>query len=265
MKSKSYQKISVEIVNDLANVTLNCPEARNAFNQVMIRELSEAFGELNKLENLIGVVLRGEGKSFCSGADLGYMKSMAEFTFDENVKDAEALHAMFWCLRSLAVPLIGQLQGHVMGGGIGLAAVCDVNAVVNDTQFCFSEVKLGLAPAVISPFVLERMSPSMARRYMLTGEIFGPQEALQSGLAHFSGSESEVKGFVDNLIQTLGKNGPEAVRETKRLLRTLNETADWTSRRAMTTKVIAERRVSQEGQEGLNSFFEKRSPKWRKS
>ena len=258
-----FKTLKLEITARVATVRLARPDVRNAFDTMMIRELTDLFGQLSALKDLACVVLRGEGKSFCSGADLVYMKSMAGFTLEENERDSEALFSMFWALRSCPHPLIGRVHGHVMGGGLGLAAVCDIVAAVDNTQFCFSEVKLGLAPAVISPFVLERMAPAHARRLMLTGEVFGTVDALASGLVQFAGSESEADAFVSAAVAQLLQNGPEAVRATKGLLRAVGEMSDWSRRRELTTRLIAERRVSDEGQEGLRGFLEKRAPKWR--
>jgi methylglutaconyl-CoA hydratase len=262
MSQAKYETVRLEIVDRVATVSLNRPDMRNAFHPTMIRELTEVFTVLGSRKDLSVVVLRGEGKSFCSGADLGYMKSMAGFSFEENEKDSQQLFGMFWSLRSCPHPIVGRLHGHVMGGGLGLAALCDVAMAVNGTQFCFSEVRLGLAPAVISPFVLERMAASHARRFMLTGEVFGVTDALASGLVQYAVDESAVEQRLNEVIKSMCLNGPEAVRATKALIRTMSETAEWSRRREMTTKVIAERRVSDEGQEGLRGFLEKRPPKW---
>jgi methylglutaconyl-CoA hydratase len=261
--SNVYSTIRVQTANAIATVSLARVDHHNAFDQMMIRELTVAFTTLNERHDLAAVVLRGEGKSFCSGADLGYMKAQSAFTGEENETDADRLFSMFWALRSCPHPLIGRVHGNVMGGGLGLMAVCDVVAAVEGTKFCFTEVKLGLAPAVISPFVLERMSVSQARRFMLTGEIFDTDVALSTGLVHFKGDEPEADIFVNKLSAQLTQNGPEAMRATKGLFRALYEIDDWDQRRELTTKVIAERRKSAEGQEGLKSFFEKRAPNWR--
>ena len=229
----------------------------------MIAELKKAFEELGKRTDLSVIVLRGEGKSFSSGADLGYMKTMASFTFEENEKDARALDEMFWTLRSCPLPIVGRIHGHAMGGALGLASVCDVVAAVEGTQFAFSEVRLGLAPAVISPYILEKMSASHARRYMLTGEVFDAAQAREAGLVEVVGDEASVDGFVKVIAATIAANGPEALRATKTLLREITATSDWNLRRDLTTKAIAELRVSDEGQEGLRAFLEKRSPKWK--
>lgn len=263
MTAQSLATVNLDVRDHVAHVTLNRPDMRNAFGVDMIREITEVFTELNARTDLRAVVLRGEGKSFCSGADLEYMKSMAGFSITENECDAGNLYTMFWTLRSCPHPLLARLHGHVMGGGLGLAAVCDIGAVVEGTQFCFSEAKLGLVPAVISSFVLERMSLSSAQRFMLTAEVFGAKEAVTGGLAHFAGSEAEVEAFLTATLSQIAQNGPEAVRATKKLCRDVQASANWDERRQLTTRLIAERRVSAEGQEGLRSFLEKRPPQWR--
>jgi methylglutaconyl-CoA hydratase len=257
-----YSTLQVDVVDRVATVTLNRPDVRNAFNPTMIREITGAFTLLNARKDLVAVVIRGAGKSFCSGADLNYMKSQADYSHEENLADASQLFEMFWSLRSCPHPLVGRFHGHVMGGGLGLAATCDVSAAVDSTQFCFSEVKLGLVPAVISPFVMERLSAVAARRYMLTGELFSAQDAFVGGLVNKVGGEQEVDQFISELLVNLGKNGPDGMRATKGLMRALSEIDQWQLRREITTKVIAERRASAEGQEGLRSFLEKRAPSW---
>ena len=262
-----FKTVKLNVQNRVATVSLSRPDVRNAFHPVMIRELTEIFLELARVNELAAVVLRGAGKSFCAGADLEYMKSMSAFTFDDNEKDAIELFDMFWAIRSCPHAVVGRVHGHVMGGALGLLGLCDIAAAVEGTQFCFSEVKLGLAPAIISPFVLEKMDRSFVTRFMLTGEIFGPQEALASGLIQNSGSEADVDQFVSKIIGALSMNGPEALRATKILIREVGgggSGADWRRNREITTKMISERRVSDEGQEGLRGFLEKREPSWRK-
>lgn len=260
----TYQRLAVKIEGRVATVSLNRPDMRNAFDPVMIGELKNVFDDLGSRANLSVIILRGEGKSFSSGADLGYMKAMASFSFDENEKDARELDQMFWALRSCPLPIVGRVHGHAMGGALGLTSLCDVVGAVDGTQFAFSEVRLGLAPAVISPYVLEKMAPSHARRYMLTGEVFDANQAREAGLVEFVGSEGEVDTFVSMTVSTIAASGPEAVRATKKLVREIASTPHWDARRDLTTKTIAERRVSEEGQEGLRAFLEKRTPAWKK-
>ena len=274
-----FKTLKVELENSAATVTLNRPEVRNAFHPSMISELTEVFRELTNRAGGAGrasaavaspddgeiraVILRGAGKSFCSGADLGHMQSMASFTLEQNKQDADQLFEMFWAIRNCPYPIVGLVHGHVMGGALGLLALCDIAAAVDGTQFCFSEVKLGLAPAVISPFVLEKMNASHARRYLLTGEIFSSQVARESGLVQFSGDWTQVESFVSGIAKALGQNGAGAVRATKSLILGVMDSPGWSERRKLTTESIASRRVSEEGQEGLKSFFEKRAPAWR--
>lgn len=256
--------IRLERQNAVATVWLNRPEVRNAFNPDLIAELTVLFKrDLNNDHNLRAIVLRGEGKTFCAGADLGWMQSMVDYTLAENVADSEKLFRMFQTLRECPVPMIAAVHGHAMGGALGLLAVCDIVGADVGTQFCFSEAKLGLAPAVISPFVLEKMHHAQAHRFMLTAEVFSAQDAHNSGLVHFVGSAMEVENFVKKQVELIHENGPEAVRATKSLLRLSAKPVDWATVMTETTRVIAERRVSAEGQEGLKSFFAKNAPKWR--
>jgi methylglutaconyl-CoA hydratase len=258
-----YSTLKFEVSGRVATVTLNRPDVRNAFGAQTIRELTVLFASLNGRRDISVVVLKGEGKSFCAGADLAYMQSMANFSLSENEQEARNLHEMFWMVRACPHPVVGKVQGHAMGGGLGLTALCDIVGAVDGTQFCFSEVKLGLAPAVISPFVLERMQISHARRYMISGEVFDAAAAKEAGLVHFAGSEAEVDAFVERTVAAITQNGPDAVRATKGLLRAVLEISSWPAKTELTTQVIAERRVSEEGQEGMRSFLEKRAPKWR--
>lgn len=259
----NYRALKVDFKARAATVSLNRPDLRNAFDAEMIREITECFRSLSTRDDLSVVILRGEGKSFSAGADLAYMKSQASFSLEENQRDAEGLYEMFQAVRLCAVPVIARVHGHAMGGALGLTACADVAAAVLGTQFCFSEVKLGLAPAVISSFVLEKMRHSFARRYMLSGEIFDANAAREGDLVQFSGDEAAVDQFVSQLTSSFLQSGPEALRATKELLNKISSESDWNEKRTATTRVIAERRVSPEGQDGLKAFFEKRNPSWR--
>jgi methylglutaconyl-CoA hydratase len=250
------------VKDHVATVTLNRPETHNAFEPVMIQQLTDIFRAQISDEVRL-VILRGEGRSFCTGADLTWMQSMAKYTLQENQVDSEKLFAMFAALRACPVPLIGRLHGHVMGGALGLAAACDIAAAERSTAFSFSEVRLGLVPAVISSFVLEKMSRTSVHRLMLTGETFSADEARSSGLIHFSGDELQLNQFIDQTQRAILSAGPTAVRLTKSLLRFQYQNDDWEALRSRTTHAIAEQRVSQEGQEGMRAFFEKRDPSWK--
>lgn len=249
--------------NSILEIKLNRPDVHNAFNTEMISDLTKAFLEPSQDKSIRLVKFSGEGKSFCAGADLQWMKSMVKFSFEENVTDSEQLYKMFETVANCPVPVVTKVHGNVMGGGIGLVAVSDIVIAEKETKFCFSEVKLGLVPSVISSFVLPKMSPSSARELMLTAEVFNAQRALQADLVHFVGEGEEAEDYFQSRVDFLMKNGPEALRSLKHILR-FYETHNQHEVKSETIRVIAERRVSQEGQEGLKSFFEKRSPSWRK-
>ncbi|MCB0410899.1 MAG: enoyl-CoA hydratase/isomerase family protein [Bdellovibrionales bacterium] len=249
--------VKTEIKNDIFYVTLDRAEKKNAFNPEMISELTGIF---KNIPNVRAVLLSGEGSSFCAGADLQWMKDMKNYSLEENRRDSEALYAMFKAILHCQLPVVCKAQGHVMGGALGLLAVSDIVIAESQTQFCFSEVKLGLVPAVISPFVIQKTGPR-AKRWMLTAEVFSSEIAQDVGLVNMISDSSNLGPATDTLVSRFRKLGPEAVQETKRLLRGL---AHWseTEIKKQTTQVIAERRVSSEGQEGLQAFFEQRKPKW---
>jgi methylglutaconyl-CoA hydratase len=242
-------------------VSLNRPERRNAFFPEMIREITKAFKAAAKDEELRAVLLTGEGPSFCSGGDLEWMKSMAGYSLKQNLKDAEELFEMYWSIRSCPVPVIGKVFGHCFGGGAGLTSVCDITAAESATQFCFSEVKWGLVPAVISPFVIEIGAPAKIGEWFTTAKLFRAPEALTGGLIAFSGSMAEVDFFLEETFKNILNAAPEAVRETKKLLRSFSR-IDWKKARPRVIKMIAQRRVSAEGQRGLKAFLEKENPRW---
>lgn len=257
------QRVRFEIVDHTAYVTLNRPDARNAFDSQMITEITEVFrnASLNKVLRVI--VLEGEGKSFCAGADLQWMQSMASYSLEENREDAKALNAMFATMRACDLPILARVQGHVMGGALGLIAVCDIVTAEAETKFCFSEVKLGLLPAVISPYVLEKANRGHAQRFMVTGETFNVAQAGAMGLVHHVGTEAESKSFVVKMVAALHLNGPDSMQATKALLREVGSMGPGAEAAKLTTEAIAQRRVSTEGQEGLKSFFAKKDPAWR--
>jgi methylglutaconyl-CoA hydratase len=245
-------------------VSLNRPEKRNAFHPGMIREITKAFKEISKDEKARAVLLTGEGQSFCSGGDLEWMKSMADYTLAQNLKDAKELFAMYWAIRSCPVPVIGKVFGHCFGGGAGLNAVCDIVAAEEQTQFSFSEVKWGLVPAVISPFVVERATQTFVRETFITAKVFGVHEALHGGLINFAGTTGDVDKYLEGTIKQILGAAPEAVRETKKLHQSYSS-IQWKKLEPQVTKLIAKRRVSAEGQKGLKAFLEKQSPQWSES
>lgn len=245
----------------VVTVSLNRPEKRNAFQPEMIKEITQFFKGLRKEKNVRAVLLTGEGESFCSGGDLEWMKSMAKYNLKQNLKDAGELFDMYWAMRACPVPVIGKVFGHCFGGGAGMTAVCDIVAAEQKTQFCFSEVKWGLVPAVISPFVVERARPGWIREWFLTARVFLANEAMSGGLVNFEGNQTDVDDFIEQTLNLILAAAPDAVRATKALHQSYS-TINWKKTRATVTKLIAQRRVSQEGQLGLQAFLLKQSPKW---
>ncbi len=254
--------VEVNEENHIAFVKLNRPEIRNAFDPRMIQEITRIFAGLTQRRNLRAVVLQGEGKTFCAGADLNWMKEMVDYTIDQNREDSEKLFSMFETIANCTLPVVGLVQGAAFGGALGLVACCDYVIADPAAQFCFSEVKLGIAPAVISSFVNLKVSPGKVRYLMISGAVFSAEQALDMGLVHQVVAASEFSNKLGQVLEQLNNCGPEAVRETKKLLNNLPN-LKWSEQRECTTQLIAERRVSKEGQEGLKSFLEKRSPHWR--
>ena len=253
------KNIKFEKDKNTAIVTLNRPEVRNAFNDEMIAEMTTLFLDLSKDQMLRAVLLQGAGESFSAGGDLNWMKSMVSYSQKENVTDSEKLYEMYEALVQIPVPVACLVHGHAMGGALGLIAASDIVFAEENTQFCFSEVRLGLAPAVISAFVKDKILPRDMHRYFLTAEVFGPEEAFDMGLIHGYGDKAIVTEQVFKMTQKISNNGPQAVRATKKLIKDLSSS---TNIKKQTTELIANLRVSDEGQEGLKAFFEKRKPSW---
>jgi methylglutaconyl-CoA hydratase len=264
MTGTQLTRLKVSEENHVMNVALNRPSMRNAFDAITINELTDVFNNAGKGEYsaVRVVILSGQGASFCSGADLAYMQSMTAFSREENKADAERLFAMFESVRKCVVPVIVHIHGHAMGGAVGIAACADVVLAEAGTQLRFSEVRLGILPAVISSFVLAKMDASWARRWMITGEMFDATQAMQAGLVQFVGTSEEVNLEKARVVTSILEGGPEAVRMTKALLNEIGF-SDPSEVRDRVTDAIADRRTSNEGQEGLSAFLNKREPSWR--
>lgn len=256
------KNIVVTELDHVAYVKLSRAEVRNAFNPEMIEEITSAFKSFNSRQDLKAVVLAGDGKSFCAGADLNWMKEMVNYSFEENKKDSLKLFEMFEAIADCELPVIGQIHGAAFGGALGLVAVCDEVIAEEATQFCFSEVKLGIAPAVISAFVLKKAVSGKVRPLMLSGVVFNAHTAQQSGLVTEVVANGEAHTAVQKVLGSYLAAGSEAVRETKKMLNIMSS-MNWQEQKDLTTEVIAQRRASAEGQEGLKSFLEKREPAWR--
>jgi methylglutaconyl-CoA hydratase len=250
--------------NGRATVTLNRPEVHNAFDDALIARLTEAFEALGKRADVRAVVLAANGKSFSAGADLSWMRRMAGYSEAENRADAEQLARLIHVLDALPKPTVARVQGAAIGGGVGLVAACDVAIASEAASFALSEVRLGLIPAVISPYVIGAIGPRQARRYMLTAERFDAVEAKRIGLVHDAVPAANLDEAVDAVVVALLLGGPEAVRESKALARDVGGSPD-DATRADTARRIARLRASPEGKEGVSSFLEKRKPRWQES
>jgi len=245
------QALRVERDGDLLHVTMARPERRNAFDGELIQDLTRAFSDIG--DEVRAVLLAGEGRSFSAGADVEWMRSSVELSYEENVADARRLRMMLEAIDSCPAPVVTRVQGHALGGGCGLVACSDIAVAAHDAVFAFSEVKLGIIPAVISPFALAKIGPSAARRYFVTGEKFDAETALRIGLVQ--GVAEDLDGAVEAIVGELRSAGPEAARHAKKLVL---ERPDGLG----TERRIAQRRTSDEGQEGLRAFLEKRDAGW---
>ncbi|MCB9852223.1 MAG: enoyl-CoA hydratase/isomerase family protein [Phycisphaerales bacterium] len=251
------------IDNGIAAVVIDRPDLHNAFNEVVIAELTFAMRELGERDDVRVVVLRSEGKSFCAGADIHWMKRMVDYSVEENIADATEMAGMLRAIRECPKPVIARVHGACIGGGVGLAAACDLAVAVKDAVFCLSEVKLGILPAVISPYVLEKIGPGHMRRYAVTAERFDGEEAKRIGLvSDCVEDETALDTWIAKVAKITMGNGPEAVAACKRVLQEVSAAPNWDDKQRITVQYIAERRVSAEGQDGLKAFLEKRKPGW---
>ena len=258
----AYETIQLDRDKTLARVTLNRPDVRNAMDATMIDELTRAFVEITKDDTLRVVVLGGEGKLFCAGADIEWMRASVELTDEENRHDAENLSLMLRAIDECPKPVIGRVHGVAFGGALGLIGACDLVASASDAVFSFSEVKLGILPAVISPFVVPKMGMSHARRYFLTAERFTSQQAWAMGLVHEIVAPEQLDDVIEEWVYAFDLCGPNALAEVKSLLRELTP-IDRSRVVDLTIDTIARVRTSEEAQEGLRAFLEKRLPEWR--
>ena len=256
------QTLRIATTGHVATVVLNRPEVRNAFNDEVIAELSQAFVQLGEASEVRAIVLMAEGPAFCAGADLNWMRRMADYTRDENIEDAGKLAFMLRAIYECPKPTIARVQGDVYAGGMGLVAACDMAVSVDTANYCLSEVKLGLIPATISPYVIRAMGARAAHRYFLTAERFDAAEALRIGFVHAVVVAEQLDAQVDALVQALSVASPQAVRACKKLVIDVAEREIDASLIAATVEGIADIRASAEGREGVQSFLQKRKPGW---
>ena len=257
----NYNTILITKKNSLVTIWLNRPEVHNAMNDLMIAELTLVFQKISEQDNVRVVILRGKGKSFCAGADLNYMKNIAQFGFEENAKDGKKLATLYKSIYDCPVPTLAVVHGSAFGGANGLLAACDIVIAEENTTFAFSEVKLGIAPATISPFVIKRIGEFGAKELMTTGRRFNGREAGKWQLINHSVPEDKIEESVEKLINQLLSSAPDAVKQTKVIIgevlqKEIDEVIDYTANK------LAELRASEEGQEGMEAFLEKRKPNW---
>jgi methylglutaconyl-CoA hydratase len=262
MNAASNSALTITHHGAVRTITLCRPDVRNAFNDEVIAELKNAFTEAGQAADVRCVVLAAEGPAFCAGADLNWMRRMADYTRDENLADADQLAAMLRAIYECPKPTIARVQGDVFAGGVGLVAVCDMAVSVDTATYCLSEVKLGLIPATISPYVIRAMGARASHRYFLTAERFSAAEAHRVGLVHAVVTAEDLDAKVAELTQALVTASPSAVRACKRLVQDVAEREIDDALVAHTVACIADIRTSDEGKEGVQSFLQKRKPNW---
>jgi methylglutaconyl-CoA hydratase len=256
-----YRTILVSVSGGAARITLNRPEVHNAFNDELLHELTDAVRHATRNGDARVLVITGNGKSFCAGADLGWMRSVLDYTVEQNKKDAATLVDLLDLMEACPKPLVGRINGAAVGGGVGLAAVCDIAIASSDAKFGFGEVKLGIIPAMISPYVLRKIGRGQARELFLTGERIDAGRAREIGLVSEVVPPENLDNAVNAKVAALLTSAPGALAEAKKLIRTVPD-MEASLAREYTLNKIAELRASPEGQEGMRAFLEKRKPEW---
>jgi methylglutaconyl-CoA hydratase len=253
--------VIVEKDGTVARISLNRPDIKNAFNDELLKELEASFRAFASDLAIRAVVLTGKGTAFCAGADLDWMKRVKDYTLEENIADSRLLADALKAIAECPKPVIGRINGTAIGGGTGLVAACDVTVAVDNAVFAFSETRLGLVPAVISPYLARKMGMRNVQEYFLTAQRFSADQARELGLVNYVASAEEIDSVVDGLVQATLKCGPNALTAAKELLRTIEGKSPGEVEK-YTVELIARLRQSDEGQEGMNSFLDKRKPSW---
>ena len=264
MTAITASTLTIERNGAVARVFLNRPDVRNAFNSQVIAELTSAFEQLSQDTQLRAIVLGGHGKAFCAGADLNWMRAMADYSWAENLADAQALAEMLWAIYSCPVPVVGRIHGDCYAGGLGLAACCDVLVAAEGAHFCLSEARIGLLPATIGPYVIRALGEQASRRYFISAERFSTEQAHQLGFVHVLTSLAGLDAAVEQMVATLVANGPLSVKACKRLVQDLAGQPISAGLREDTARRIADIRATDEGKEGVTAFLSKRDPAWRR-
>jgi len=262
-EEKKFETILYSTENKIARIYLNRPEVHNAFNEVMIAELTEIFKRVSDDDAVRVVVLAGNGKSFSAGADLNWMKKMINYSYEQNLDDSLKLAELFYLMYSLPKPIIARVNGAAIGGGTGLVAVCDIAIASENAKFSLSEVKLGLVPACISPYVIRKVGEGRCREFFLTGERLIAKRAMELGLVNQVVPLEELNQAVQEKANQLISSGPKAIAMCKELLKNVPG-MDFDKVKTYTADMIARMRIGDEGQEGMNAFLEKRKSKWTK-
>ncbi len=257
-----FTTIQIEIEGHISTIWLNRPEIRNAFNEVMISELIKAFNQLSKMDDVRIIILRGRGKAFCAGADLNWMRDVANYTYDQNLQESIQLSECFNTIYNCRVPTVAVVHGAAIGGANGLLAACDIAICENETVFSLSEVKIGIVPACISPFVMKRVGEYGSKELMLTGRRINGKEAEWFRLVNKSLPKEELDDYLESTTSMLLTSGPKAVGHCKVLIDQVSNKITLEEALSYTAAMIAEIRSSEEGQEGMAAFLEKRIPKW---
>ena len=257
-----WQTLKLAVKGHLATIMLNRPDVSNAFNETLVKELESSFRELTDSREIRVIVLAGIGKCFSAGADLRWMKTMADLSEEENLADAHGLVAMLHTIYTCPKPVIARVHGDAYGGGVGLIAAADIAVAADSACFSLSEVKLGLIPATISPYVIRAIGARAARRYFLTAERFDAIEALRIGLVHTIAPTDALDRVIESLVAAVLQNGPGAVAKSKRLIQDLDGQSLSDDLLADTARQIAQTRATDEAREGVRAFLEKRLPAW---
>ncbi|HEX7401489.1 MAG TPA: enoyl-CoA hydratase/isomerase family protein, partial [candidate division Zixibacteria bacterium] len=260
-KETKFTTISYSLDNRIAKINLARPEVHNAFNEVMITELTEVFSRISQDDTVRVVVITGNGDSYCAGADLNWMKKMINFSYQQNLDDSLKLAELFYLMYSLPKPIIARVNGAAIGGGTGLVAVCDIAIAAEKAKFSLSEVKLGLVPACISPYVIRKVGEGRCREFFLTGERLTANRALDLGLVNQVVPLESLDQAVGEKVNQLISSGPKAIAMCKELLKKVPGMS-FDEAKTYTADMIASMRIGDEGQEGMNAFLEKRKPKW---
>lgn len=261
MKDRNYKTIILNVKGQIAEVILNRPEIHNALNDELINELYGAFTYLNNSNDIRVIILTGNGKSFCSGADLNWMKSVVNYSFEQNYQESLKLAKLMFLIFTHSKPVIAKINGSAIGGGVGLMSVCDIIIANEESKFGLSEVRLGLVPAAISPFVISRIGEARARELFITGERISAKRAVELNLVNYVVPLDKLNDLVNEKVQNILQNGPEAVKTVKEMIFYVSQNK-FPELQEYTARLIANLRISEEGQEGMNAFLEKRKPNW---